>query len=254
MDFWIEGSRRVREIKPEFIMLNEGRSAYGLETCFDVNYGFNWGRPIVKILRGKMKAFELRDNWVTDTEKNPSGARMIRWYENHDESNDAYDDRIDKKMDGAAGEAALVLSFMIDGVPMIFNGNEIADSGKISFFHNRFSVSNQSVDWSDSLTEKGQRRLNITKKLCRMRKKCRILTAGETVWRDNDCMDEVVSFDRTYGKKTVSVIANMTEKTVICTYKTDADKEWMSHRAEYTIGQNGVRATLAPFGYLILKK
>jgi glycosidase len=253
MDFWIEGSRRVRELKPDFIMLNEGRSAYGLETCFDVNYGFNWGRPLVKILRGKMKAHELRDNWVIDTDKNPKGARMIRWYENHDESNDAYDDRIDKKMDGAAGELALVLSFMIDGVPMIFNGNEICDSGWISFFHNRFSVGNQSIDWSDALTEKGQRRLSLTKKLCQMRQKKRILTAGQTIWSDNDHMEEVVSFDRVYGKKSISVIANMTEKPITCTYKTDANTEWLSRGTEFVSEENGVKVTLDPFGYLVLK-
>ncbi len=254
LDFWIEGSRRVRELKPDFVMLNEGRNAEALATCFDANYGFEWGLTLSKIFQDKMKPAELRIHWEQDAENNPKGARMIRWYENHDVANDSYDHRIDVPENGVKGEAALVLCYMIDGIPFLYNGNEIADCGRNDFFANRFSKGFHGLDWATVLTERGKHRMELVKKLSRMRHANRILTAGKTEWLTNDKEDAVISFARVCGKKKVVVLVNMKNEpvNVTCHLEENVLTEMLSSGASFEGGKE-LRATLKPFGYLVLK-
>ncbi|MBR4873215.1 MAG: alpha-glucosidase C-terminal domain-containing protein, partial [Clostridia bacterium] len=254
LDFWEEGSRRVREIKPEFIMLNEGRKADFVKSCFDANYGLDWTYALRDVFNGKKDVNFLRERWHTDNDKLPKEARQLRGYENHDIANDAYDERLDVRLGGAAGELATVVNFMMDGIPILYNGNEIADYRRHSFFSTRFHLGRFYVDWSVALTERGKRRLALTKKLTELRHTDPVLYLGKTAWITTDKEDQVLAFTRSLGGETYVVLGNFTEETVACSFKipVGAVETVLESGAAYEIGER-LNAWLNPYGYIVLK-
>ncbi len=252
VDFWQEGCRRVRELKPDFAMLNEGRSKEFLGTCFDANYGFEFCYRLVDILRdAKFNAKILKEKWQFEVDNQmASGKKMIRWYENHDIANDSYGNRIDILDGGIKGEMALATVFMIDGIPMLFNGNEIADCCVSSFFANRFCKNfTGGIDWSNLVTERGTRRLEFVKKLIRMRHSSALLEKGKTIWLDNDRDEKILSFAREYRGKRMALVANTANEAVTCHCETGLSVDFMSRGVK----QDGDSFVLEPYGYIILK-
>lgn len=254
LTFWEEGSRRVREIKPDFIMLNEGRRGDFVKSCFDANYGLDWTYALRDVFNGKKNVTAIRERWDTDHENLPTDARQLRGYENHDISNDAYDNRLDVRYDGRAGELALVTNFMMDGIPFLYNGNEIADYRRHSFFANRFFVGNYFIDWSVVLTERGQRRLALTKKLADLRHAEPTLCHGKTGWLSTDKETEIFAFTRTLGGETYVILGNFTEKTVDCSCVIPEGNvtEILASGVAYEKGE-ALHTWLNPYGYLVLK-
>ena len=254
LDFWEEGCRRVREIKPDFLMLNEGRSGEFVKSCFDSNYGLDWTYAMRDVFNGKKDVNFLRARWHTDFDKLPTGARQLRGYENHDIANDAYDNRLDVRADGAAGELATVVNFMMDGIPILYNGNEIADYRRHSFFSTRFHLGRFYIDWSVALTERGKRRLDLVKKLVALRHNEPTLYNGNTGWLTTDKEEQVLAFTRELDGETYVILGNFTDKTVDCACKIPEGEVTtvLSSGAAFENGEQ-LNTRLNPYGYLVLK-
>ena len=246
LDFWEEGRRRIDALKPDLIMLAEsGGSAPEQRAAFDFSYGgFLWTVPAV--LKGEKTAFELR------SEMESLAARMLRYlcgFDNHDLANDQYGERIEKTVAPQKIEAAFALSFALDGVPFLYNGQEIADSRRHSIFGNRFFGKNLVVDWAESVTPAGERRMALLKKLIAFRRAHPALTEGKTVWLDNAAPDELLTFRREAKKETLFVAVNLgsSEQTV-------PGAGGAVLLASENAGLNGRgEAVLPPFGFLIRK-
>lgn len=173
LDFWREGVRRIKTIKPNLLMINEGSNEEFIKSgVFDVNYHLSWGMDTMKQLREcfteKIKATDMLDK------------KMI-CFENHDSANDAGEYRLDKKYGYSLCNALLVLIFTCGCVPFIYNGNEIGDHSKHSIFGNRFYGSNLYIDWSAAVTEYGKYRLALIRSLCEIHHKFEVISNGETV-------------------------------------------------------------------------
>ena len=144
LDFWREGRRRVDELKPGFLMLNEGNDPRFLLDVFDANYDLPWGTKLAGVISGKTPHFHLCVEYVGMRAANPDGGLVLRAYENHDISNDHYDRRPDF-VNSVRADAALVMNFTLDGVPFLYNGNEIADSRRHSIW--RLQNDSMCIDW-----------------------------------------------------------------------------------------------------------
>lgn len=59
---------------------------------------------------------------------------MLHFTDNHDVASDNGEDRIEKVIGTAGVDALLILDFMLDGVPFVFNGYEVADELKHNMF------------------------------------------------------------------------------------------------------------------------
>ena len=234
LDFWCEGARRVREIKPEFIFLNEGRLPEFVRDFCDANYGLDWTYYAMRdIFNGKFDATKVREQWQKDFDLLPEGALQCRAYENHDVSNDAYDERMEKVNGAACGELALVINFMIDGVPFIYNGNEIADCGRHSFFANRFYGGYYGIDWSRAEDETAKQRMAKVRELAELKRKCRPLYEGKVVWNETEYKEKIVSFSRVAGNEKITLYANVSKESV-----------------EFV--HDGRKISLEPYGYSIV--
>ena len=245
LDFWETARDRLEKIRPDVCMLAEGRRREDQLKAFDLDYGwgFQWDN-----------AAKFRTHWEKMRDERPrGGARFIRFIDNHDIANDDYDNRIEKAWGSRRVHAALVTLFTLDGVPMIYNGQEVADTARHSIF------GRSPIDWPAGDTPAGKARQAFCKKLCAMRHRERALTHGTVAWLDNDQPDSVASFlRRTPGEEILSVL-NLSNRTmevrIMLPGQTRASyKTLMAHEAKIETADGSATLNLAGFGYLVGKR
>jgi cyclomaltodextrinase / maltogenic alpha-amylase / neopullulanase len=202
LDFLEFVRERMEKIRPDVGMLAEsrGRPEDQLK-AIDINYPserfFNWNNI------EKVKA-----NWKKLRNENPiGGARFIRFIENHDIAHNAGTNRIEKAWGFNKINVALVTIFTFDGVPFIYNGQEIADAA----CHNIFGPG-YPIDWKNAEELSGQLRFTFIKKLCELRKTENALTHGKLEWINNDQPEAVLSYLREFDGEQILTIVNLSNQ------------------------------------------
>ena len=214
VDFWVEGVKRVRAIKEDVIMVNEGRGNEYF-AAFDVNYFYEGSFDAVPVAKGEMTAAAFRKKWEDYRLTMPENGRILHYIDNHDVTSDNGEDRIEKVIGTNGVDALLVLDFMLDGVPFVFNGYEVADELKHSMFSNRFFGKDPAINWANIFCEKGQKRYALLKKLYHLRSEHQALKTAKLNWLENTAPDQVISFCRPTDEKSLFVLVNMTKEPVV---------------------------------------
>ncbi len=251
-DFWAEGRRRIRLIKPEAILLNEGSKADKLGVCFDAMYAFGWHNAIHEIFEGAKDATFLYDRWLNLVERMSirGGGVAMRDIDNHDTVTD-WEQRSEVLGGHDGMELAEVLTFLIDGIPMVYCGNELADTKRISMFANRFYMGDfEATDREDKTSEHSVRRQQIIKKLNNLRKTSETLARGVTRWFETENREQVVAFRRILNGEVYTVIGNMSRKIAVATVENAADEVVMESKATR---RDGNKFSFEPFGYVVLR-
>ena len=224
IDFWVEAVTACQKVNPELVMINEGTKAEWLEKAFDACYAWPWSFTVRDRLvaadgnawaRSGKKTFPERMAGVRAYEaKIPKDALMFCFLDNHDTANDDWEKRFDRVLPVEAGNAAFVLTFLRRGLPLVFNGNEIADNSLNSFFGpvEHPARAAKTVDWARALQPDGQNRLALIRKLAKMRHDDPIWSEGEMAWVTDGEKNGVVAFTRTLGDRTMLVAANLTDQ------------------------------------------
>jgi len=241
LDFWVTGRERIEKIKPDVGMLAEGTRKESQLKAFDLCYG--WGAAFkkwddasaIRVLHEKIKA-----------ERPVGGAKFVRFIENHDFVQDEGSNRLDRVWGAARVDAVLTALFTLDGVPFLYNGQEVADVSRNSLY------AKWPVDWSAAETETGKARCALVQKLSALRKAERALTKGDVTWLDNDAPQAVVSFCRAYGDERIVTVVNLSGQPVTVAVKgADADRPLLSKGA---VGGAVQGFELQPHGYWVGKK
>ena len=221
IDFWVEAVTVCQKVNPELVMINEGTKVEWLEKAFDACYAWPWSFGLRATLcagenydaNGKSLA-ELMKGAREYEAKLPKDALMFAFLDNHDTAADDGENRFDRVLPVEAGNAAFVLTFLRKGLPLVFNGNEIADNSLNSFFgpveHPVRAA--KTVDWARAVQPAGQRRLELVRKLAKMRHEDPIWSEGTMEWVTDGEANGVIAFTRTLGARKMLVAANLTGK------------------------------------------
>jgi glycosidase len=239
LDFWETGRERIEKIRPDVGMLAEGTRKADQLKAFDLDYGwgFKWD-----------DAAAIRKQWEKMRAERPrGGAKFIRFIDNHDISNDDYENRLEKKWGAQRVNATLVMLFTLDGVPFLYNGQEVADTARHSIY------ARLPVNWANGETAAGKSRFAFCQKLCALRHSEPALTQGDVVWLDNDAPTAVLSYLRTSGNEKILTVLNLTSNpvTVKLPGLTDTFKPLLAQGAK-TDAQGSF--ALAAHGYFVGKK
>lgn len=254
LDFWREGLRRIRTINPEAVIIDEG-SNWNSVKVFNSIYTFYWHDCIHRIITGESKASELREKWEEVDAKALKGTRFLRDMDNHDTVTD-WNMRVEKRIGHKGMELIQVLNFIIDGIPMVYAGNEIADSAKHSMFANRFYMGKYEVtDRSIAKENYSIRRQEVMKKLNEIKRESDILYGGETKWLDNTVPDSIISFARETDDGKIIFVGNITANSVKCTVDgiVGTEKENL-FESEEKPQKDGNEFSLPPYGYIVFKE
>lgn len=221
LDFWVEGRRRLKRIKPDIVMLNEGRRKEDQMEAYDINYYFADddvpGRGcLARALQNHFDAVYYKTMYDKYMEEYVSdGGLTLLSYDNHDYASGGIgmENRRDLLLPPAAMDAVWFHMFTMRGVPFIYNGNEVADTRQHCIYSNRTHAANMGIEWENALTERGQARLAMARSLIAMRKaipalSCRGSMRFVTAFTPDGTEDpRVLSYLREYeGERYLAVI------------------------------------------------
>lgn len=255
LDFWQEGTRRIRAIKPDALMINEGVDPVYLTECFDANYAFPWHEAVYAVLSGSQPAAHIRRTHQEAAAQLPNGGILLRDLDNHDTVTD-WPVRAETVAGHAGMELAIVLNYFIDGVPMLYCGNELADTAKLSMFANRFHMGNFEITDRNQKSEGNSlRRQEIIKKLNAIRYESDVLALGSTMWLENSCAEKVLSFVRCNGAENILFMGNFSnaESVVSLDASVDlnGDRIIDSMEAVEVLTDNSLR--MPPYAYMVMR-
>ncbi|MCX7887659.1 MAG: alpha-amylase family glycosyl hydrolase [Verrucomicrobiae bacterium] len=240
LDFWEEARRRLEPLRPNLVMLAEGRRREDQRYAFDVNYGFQWYDAAMKIFQRGEPASSLRALWEKMRAEYPRGARFIRYTENHDTVNDQQRAEV---ICSEAGAAALqVLHFTLDGVPFLYNGQEIGDTSPHSIY------ARWPIRWETAHLPKSKAKFAFYQKLCRLRASEQVLSSGEVIWLDNNQPDSVLSFLRRGNSAEIYVVVSLSNRPLTVSIPQLPDGiPLLAHGAK----RKGRALELQPFGFCV---
>lgn len=199
MSFWNEVNAALREVKPELFMLAESDSGAMHLEAFDLTYGWKVMHQFDRIAQGKAPANSL-DGILADRRLAlPRGANEMLFTSNHDEN--SWLGTVFERLGGGI-EPFAVLSMTLNGVPLIYNGQEAGLNKRLEFFQR------DPIDWQPSPL------FDFYRKLIDLRKTHPALRTGMPFHRVATTMDEsIYAFMRKASDgRSVLVVANLTAK------------------------------------------
>lgn len=247
LDFWREGKRRMKTIHPNAVMINEGEKPNYL-SVFDANYGFHWHGSLYNLLEEKVTATDIieKHTRVEADAKVYENTLILRDMENHDTVTDQpY--RVEKQYGNDCMELIMAVNYTIDGIPMVYCGNELADTAHLSMFANRFHKGTFETTDRTTLrkTAPAQRRMAVLKTLNALKKENEALYNGKTVWIPLK-QKAVLAFERVINDQKVVFIGNFSAAETEIAFK-HTGVLLLSNKAIV----DGDRLTLAPYAYII---
>ena len=192
-----EALRRNREVKADVVMLDEGHDPRDQQAAFHLDYCYRMQWAIRDMLKGVGSATNLSNAVVNlGLAKYPKGYRWMRCFQNHDFANCAPGVRRYEALYGPdANDAMLATIFTLDGVPMLYNGQEIADTAPHSIWSDR-DHGKWGIDWSAAFTKTGERRLALVKALAKLRHEHPALFDAPTEFLETERPAEVYAYRR----------------------------------------------------------
>jgi glycosidase len=129
-DFWENVRRELDAMKPVF-MLAEWESRDLHVAAFDMTYAWSWHDALAHIAAGRETVNSLYVYYSWNEKAYPADIMRMTFVSNHDKN--AWDGT-EFELFGDAREAAIVLSVIGEGMPLIYNGQEVGNPRRLAFF------------------------------------------------------------------------------------------------------------------------
>ena len=252
IDFWKEARRRIQNVKKDAVLINEGAKFENMAIAFDSSYCFRWHEILRRVYCDSESATQIRDFHKSLAENVPYGSKLLRDIDNHDTVTD-WDGRTETVAGSKGMEQIEVINYLIDGIPMVYSGNELACNAKLSMFANRFYMGNYEVtDRNNKSTEASVRRQEIMKTLNKMKAESNLLECGKTVWLDSSAPDSVIAFKRVLDEHEMIFLGN-TKNCNVSVDITDMlnNKKCILYNGKHKIEDNILN--LKPYEYAVFE-
>lgn len=209
LDFWQNTREELEKIKPLF-MLAEAEEKEMHNKAFDMTYAFSQHHLMTDIAKGKKKVTEI-DTYIQGQAEWPSDAFRMYFTSSHDE-NSWQGTEYERLGDGA--QAFAVLTYGMNGMPMIYSGQESAFNRRLKFFEK------DEIEWGNYPLAGFYRKLNELKS-----SHPALLhggRGGEHKTLSNGSNDAVYSFVKDAKGKKIFFILNLSDKNQKIKINSDA--------------------------------
>lgn len=130
LDFWENVRRELEAIKPVFMLAEfDQRDVHA--RAFDASYSWEWNNAMHSIAMGRADVGALFGYYSGNVSAWPQDAYRLTYTSNHDQN--AWTATMNERF-GPARDAAIVLSFVGEGIPMLYNGQEAGEPAQLAFF------------------------------------------------------------------------------------------------------------------------
>lgn len=130
VDFWNIVRAELDKIKPVF-MLAEWESRDLHAEAFDMTYAWSWNETMHKICKGTADVNALYIYYSWNESAYPKDSYRMTFVSNHDKN--AWEGTMWEQF-GEGLEAAIVLSVVGEGMPLLYNGQEAGNTKRLAFF------------------------------------------------------------------------------------------------------------------------
>ena len=238
-DFWHQARVALDAVKPVFMLAEwEDRDLH--EQAFNMTYAWTWNEVMHDIAHGKCSVDKLRKYYSWNERAWPRQAYRMTFVSNHDKN--AWDGTQHEQF-GKALEAAIVLSVIGEGMPLIHNGQEAGENKRLAFFER------DPIDWQPH--EIG----TLYTQLIALKKQIPALWNGpfgaRMIQVPNSAQPDVFSFVRQQNGDAVFVVLNLGDKDVEVSFSEalyHGEFEDCFRRQQYRFDAD-TTMTLAPWEY-----
>lgn len=155
IDFWEDASAALHQIKPVFMLAEDEDETGLLNKAFNANYGWALHHLLNELAQGTAKASDLQAHIQEQQQKLPQGAFSMQFTTNHDEN--SWNGTVFERM-GEAYPTLAALTFVVEGIPLIYTGQEAGLNKQLQFFEK------DEIDWTDlSMTKFYQQLIQLKK-------------------------------------------------------------------------------------------
>ncbi|MDP3437618.1 MAG: alpha-amylase family glycosyl hydrolase [Bacteroidales bacterium] len=244
VDFWEYAVKELKKINPDLFMLAEAESPVLQINAFNMYYGWHFHHIKNKIAKGDYGLDSLRSYMKRGYSRFPSNTIPMFFTSNHDENswNGTEFDRL-----GYHTEQMAVLTFLMPGMPLLYNGQEAGFNRKLEFFVK------DSIDWVENSAY-----TTFYKKLISFKKSNSVLdvpSKGIFIELINDKSDSIYSFQRSYGKNSIVAIFNFgSEKSDVTIEGIEKGKYFEMNINEIIDIESKYTISIPPYGYVVYYK
>lgn len=242
--FWNEARAELDKIKPVF-MLAEDEGPQMHEAAFDMTYGWEFHHLMNQIAKGEESPAKIHDYVKNAKTKYPSSAYRMHFTSNHDEN--SWNGTVFERM-GKAHKVMAVIAFTLEGMPLIYSGQEAGMDKRLSFF------GKDEIEWKE------HEMAGLYKILLKLNHENEALWNGEyggEVVRIHSSNDEAVfAFVREKNEDKVFVILNFSnEEQKVSLPSGPAPGVYTEvFTGEETTVRSGQQFTLPGWGYRVYSK
>ena len=199
-DFWNNVRRELEAVKPVFLLAEwEARDLHA--EAFDMTYTWHWNDVMHKIATGQADVNALYVYYSWNEKAYPRDIMRMLFVSNHDKN--AWEGTEFEQF-GEALEAAIALSVVSEGMPLIYNGQEAGNERRLAFFER------DPIDWRPHPLGDLYQRLFALK---RDNTALWNATWGARMVRvPNDALESVLSFVRENERDKVFAVFNLSER------------------------------------------
>lgn len=140
VDFWENARISLDKIKPVYMLAEDEDVKALLNNAFNSNYGWSFHHIMNSIAKGELNATDAKAYFEKADTLYPLGSYPMHFTSNHDEN--SWNGTEYERMEQAAKTFA-ALTFLIEGMPLIYTGQEAALNKRLEFFEK------DKVEWAD---------------------------------------------------------------------------------------------------------
>ena len=196
MDFWNRAKDSL-DVDKDLFMLAEWDEPEMHDDAFHMTYGWGLHHEMNGIAKGEKTVSDFVSFVNEDFERYPNDAIRMNFTTNHDEN--SWNGTVFERF-GEGHKAYAVLAFTIQGMPLIYSGQEAGLDKRLAFFKK------DSIDWSDVKYQ------SFYSKLAEIKKDNRALDNGQYGGKPefiDTGNDQVIAYKRIKDDNEVTTIINL---------------------------------------------
>ncbi|MEO9869437.1 alpha-amylase family glycosyl hydrolase [Ekhidna sp.] len=199
MDFWNRAKDSL-DMDKDLFMLAEEEKPEMHEDAFHMTYGWGFHHTMNDVAKGEKNADDLVNFINEDYSRYPTNAFRMNFTTNHDEN--SWNGTVFERF-GEGHKAFAVLAFTIQGMPLIYSGQEAGLNKRLAFFEK------DSIDWDDVKYQE------FYSKLVDIKHDNAALFNGEFGGRPTFIPTgntNVIAYKRSKGDNTVTTLINLSDQ------------------------------------------
>lgn len=240
-DFWEAATASLDSIKQVYMLAEDEDHPGLLEKAFESNYAWKLHHIVNEVAQGKKTAADIQKYYTDSVSRYAKGSFPLQFITNHDENSWAGSEY--ERM-GDAVKTLATLTFTIEGIPLLYSGQEAGLKKRLLFFEK------DTINWSNLEMQKFYQSLVSLKK--NNVALWNGVAGGSKKFVETSAPQQVLVFTREMGKNQVLAVFNLSAQPVETTLQLPQAGDYKEYfSGEEKTLEKGSTIKLEQWGYQV---